>query len=346
MHQDNEAQLDALLADYAAELASRSVPWPETDDEIDAALDKFQAESVQPAASLPERHRVRLPRSVEPEREDDLGGLRQLPGIVKEAYLHASNGASIDLLVADPERNAAFVQACWSLGAQAPQYDLVRTLLNLRKAGKLGRVRGVRPYRVPRRDLESYAFAVEFSLRLVQDLARFRQDLHLSLDRVLCDPTYGREFVEVAQALSPGLTPLNCRWAALCLRKGMRWDRVSHSKTPPQEAFHDLGSLRDARSPELDQVAGLYWLRHDDRDVYVGSSTDLQAIMGRLRQVPFDRMGRIGGLFETPVTDSSLRLLVHPDATATTRATENARTSLVLQHRPRLNLFAASSRAA
>lgn len=351
MSKDAEDRLDSLFAAYAASLAARDVPWPSTDEEIDDALDEFealqqkQADPAFTAESITPRP-LRLPRSVEATAPEDPAGLKSLFGVVRQAYEHTSDGASVDYLIADPDLNVQFVQACWSLGARAPQYELTRSLLNLRKAGRLGRVHGVRRHRVPRATLERYLFSIEFAMRLVQDAALAKGQVRLTLDRILCDPSRGRDFVEIAQSLSSGLSPFDCRWAALCLRKGINRERASRAALPSASSFRDVGPIAEVRPDRLDPTAGLYWLRQEGRDIYVGSSTNLRALVERLLKVPFDRLGRAGGLFDAGGQVPGLRLFVTADGTPTARAADDARTALVMRHQPRLNLNVTPGRAA
>ena len=52
-------------------------------------------------------------------------------GIVREAYLEVFDGFSTDRVIADPDRNCLFVQACWKRGAQASQAFLNLSLIHI-----------------------------------------------------------------------------------------------------------------------------------------------------------------------------------------------------------------------
>ena len=56
---------------------------------------------------------------------------------LEEAFLAASNGYSEDRVVCDPELNERFVLECRARGINEPVAVLNRSLLNLRKRGRL-----------------------------------------------------------------------------------------------------------------------------------------------------------------------------------------------------------------
>ena len=60
--------------------------------------------------------------------------------LISEAFLQVRSGFSTDRVLADPDLNAAFVSACREQGLDESPEKLNRQLLNIRKAGKLGKL--------------------------------------------------------------------------------------------------------------------------------------------------------------------------------------------------------------
>lgn len=196
-------------------------------------------------------------------------------GIVREAYLEVFDGFSTDRVIADPDRNCLFVQACWKRGAQASQAFLNRQLLNARKANKIGKVEGVKSYRVPRSQMDSYLFASEVGLRLVQDVQNVKHGRRVSLDDILCDPKLGKTFVEAAKSLAPGFKPVDYRWAALSVRKAFnrKPKRGVELKKPE---FELLGTRDRIRPSKLPKGSGFFWLACENLSFYIGHSNSIR----------------------------------------------------------------------
>src|SRR5262249_17351029 len=89
-----------------------------------------------------------------------------LPTVVVSAYLDVRQGASTDLVIANPDLNARFVQKCWLLGGVGSADVLNVTLLNARKNGLLAGLPPAEKFSIPRDSLDEYVFASEFALRL------------------------------------------------------------------------------------------------------------------------------------------------------------------------------------
>jgi site-specific DNA-methyltransferase (adenine-specific) len=128
---------------------------------------------------------------------------------IATAFESARQGFSVDRVVADPELNLRFINECRNLGLDAAPSTLNRALLNLRKSGGLRRIKSRRTLLVD----EGYRFASEMAVRFME-----RRD-GVTLDDIICDPQLAAEFDKLAEALSPGFSPLEYRWAALGLRK-------------------------------------------------------------------------------------------------------------------------------
>jgi site-specific DNA-methyltransferase (adenine-specific) len=187
-------------------------------------------------------------------------------GAVVDAFQEVGSGWSTDRVVADPELNARFIDACRRRGLDDAAVDLNLRLLNTRKRGLLPR--GARRTRVPNQD--GYIFASEIAIR---SLERKHQT---TLDRVLCDPVLAQEFDAVASAIAPGFSAMEYRWAALRLRKSSRLKPEILGRAVPPKVFGPIAV------PELDLSAvpgeqGVYVLTSRDKVLYVGEAQNLRA---------------------------------------------------------------------
>ena len=188
---------------------------------------------------------------------------------VRQAFLSARDGFSTDRVVADPDLNARYVEACRSRGLSEPALDLNRRLLNFRKAGKLAGIGNTQ--RTSFSDEPEYRFAAEIAVRFME------RKHQTTLDRVICDPTLAGEFDGIAAKIAPGYTPLQFRWAALGLRKRRRLapERIAHVAPSIKVAMHEVRTL-DADGLPASQ--GLYHFLDSEahESLYVGESGDLR----------------------------------------------------------------------
>jgi site-specific DNA-methyltransferase (adenine-specific) len=183
-----------------------------------------------------------------------------------EAFSEAADGWSADRVIADPELNRRFIDACRRRALDGPPVQLNLTLLNTRKRGVLPR--GAR--RTVMRNQDAYAFAAEIAVRSLERRHR------TTLDRVLCDPALAQDFNAVAAAVAPGFTALEYRWAALRLRKTSRLKPEILGRAVPSEVFGPIATaeLDIARVPNQQ---GLYILATREKVLYVGEARNLRA---------------------------------------------------------------------
>lgn len=256
--------------------------------------------------------------------------------IVRDAYLEVFDGYSIDRVIADPDRNSLFIQACWKRGAQASQADLNRQLMNARKAKKIGKVEGVKKYRVQRDIMDSYMFASEVALRLLQDIEHFSHSRWVTLDHILCEPTLGKKFVNIATSITPGHKPFDYRWAALSIRKALN-RRSSKGSVKPMPHFDMLGSRDRLRASKVPNDAGLFWLKSGELDFYIGHSQHLRTQIEMLLDSKFEErlaQSHMQSLFvPQPVSFSIARL---PDCSTLQR--DGIKRHLVNSVEPRVNV--------
>lgn len=260
---------------------------------------------------------------------------RSLQSLVVDAYLAIHNGASIDRVIADPKLNGSFISKCWSLGAQASQYELDRALLNARKQGRIGRVIGVQRHSVDRSALDQYLFASEIALRLVQDEEWLGRTRYVSLDRILCEPTLSYRFDQFARSIIPGFAPSDYRWAAIALRKAQ--NRPAPLTRTNKVAFDMFGRLDSLVPGDMPPAASLYRLSVDEDPVYFGNSENMRKEFVRLASV---RLGELPVIYRsTPLKGSSLRLAVAPAAELSSTVRDYLKSQLIRQSQPSMNIM-------
>lgn len=205
--------------------------------------------------------------------------------LIREAFFDVNAGASTDLVVADPDRNCEFVQACWKRGIQASQSELNHWLLGARKAKKIGKIPGVVPHRVPRQIMEAYEFGSEIGARLLQDIVFSEEARWVSLDDILCDPKLGRRFVSLAELISPGFKPVDYRWAALSIRKAM--NRKIAKQVIDDPSFTSLGTAKSVSVVSVPNQPGFFWIKSGETSFYIGHTSDLREKVTAMMKADF-----------------------------------------------------------
>ena len=198
------------------------------------------------------------------------------------AYQAVHGGWSVDRLLADPDLNNAFIDACARKGLPGGPVQWNLTLLRVRKAGRLPRTEK-RLRGLAFDQMDKYSFASEIA---VQQLS---VELGVTLDDILCSPQLGARFDEIAQAYSPGFTPFQYRWAALTIRKRASAQKRSHGSN----AAHGLrrGCRRLGRySREISvgtTIRGSTSSTAQARPrLYVGVAQNLQGQIEYIREIP------------------------------------------------------------
>ena len=133
------------------------------------------------------------------------------------AFYAAHDGYSIDWLLANPQLQAAFHDACRETGLIGGPADWNRELLRFRKTGEFPKRGQIKKVHVADDELDAYSFAAEIAWRLTSD--KFDGP---SLDEIFCDPAKAAYFDRAAKRFAPGFEPAQYRWAALRLRKASR----------------------------------------------------------------------------------------------------------------------------
>ena len=155
------------------------------------------------------------------------------------AYLDSREGFSTDQLLADPSLNEAFIAACTREGARGNPYDWNRTLLRMRKAGRLPKVEFHRRRSLTDAQIDPFCFASEIAWRCVE----LKRNIS-SLDEILCDPIAARDFDKIAARYAPGYTAFDYRWGALWIRKRAKKFRKSASQFTASFANWRLPKMR------------------------------------------------------------------------------------------------------
>ncbi len=184
-----------------------------------------------------------------------------------DAFLAVRNGFSPDRVVADPELNARFLDACRARGLMEPEEELNRALLNARKASALVGQGTEKPTRI--KGQREFSFASEIAIRSIE------RKYSATLDQVICSPRLAAEFDDVAARICPGHSPLEYRWAALRIRKARRLqpERVAQVRPPIQVINVRVAELTVDNIPPHQ---GLYLFFDSERMLYVGESNNLR----------------------------------------------------------------------
>jgi site-specific DNA-methyltransferase (adenine-specific) len=228
--------------------------------------------AVEPAAIAPESLATPAAPAAPKSAKRELRDL--VRETIVEAFFTAHDGYSIDWLLASPELQAPFHDACREAGLIGSPADWNRELLRIRKTGGFPKRGQVKKFHVSDEELDVYDFAAEIGWRFTND--KFHGP---SLDEILCDPEKAAYFGRIAKRYAPGFAPAHYRWAALRLRKASR-DLVDDVKQ-----YHFVFVKRDfAKFPSWNRFnpsrfngqSGIYLLRGKFREpLYVGRTRDL-----------------------------------------------------------------------
>ena len=129
--------------------------------------------------------------------------------------------------MADPERNAAFLEACKKIGVPGFPAQWNLGLMRIRKSGKLPHSENRMQIRTFEQ-MDGYSFAAEVAMH------QLSVEIGETLDGLLCNPDLAGRFDELAAAYSPGHSPFEYRWAALSLRK-----RAKEAKQLAETHYYD-----------------------------------------------------------------------------------------------------------
>ena len=194
-------------------------------------------------------------------------------GII-EAFRLSHDGFSADRVVADPDLNCGFIDACQKVGIVGDARHWNSMLFRLRKAGKLTAIPTERQTSLSWDECDKYLYASEIALRKMLDAGAE------SLDAILCDPALAADFDQSAQEYAPGQSSLEYRWAALKLRKQAKLARTQGSALTLPRSLGEKTAIDDLVPKTLPDEAGLYvvtWKK--SKCLYVGGALSLRQRM-------------------------------------------------------------------
>lgn len=185
-----------------------------------------------------------------------------------EAFQQTADGASVDSLLCDPEKNARFIKRCKQQKLAGGSYNWNRLLLRIRKSGRLPAATTTTT-RLSFSEMDPYSFAAEIAMQLVG------LNYNLTLDELLCMPNASKKFDEFAAEFAPGQSAFQYRWAALSIRKRAVKARALAASEPLQ-AWRDNelpeplapGEYPDPDGPE----SGVYVVFEKELPLYVGEA--------------------------------------------------------------------------
>ncbi len=262
-----------LSKDYVQRIQAR-LKQTSVGDPLDGAAD--------PATSAPST--AKPPR---PRRRLTPGESAEFDRGIIAAYKKTHQGLSVDQLLADPERNAAFLDACKTIGVPGFPAQWNLSLMRIRKSGKLPRSENhmrVRAFQ----QMDGYSFAAEVAMH------QLSVEIGATLDGLLCNPELANCFDELAAAYAPGHSAFEYRWAALSLRK-----RAKEAKRLAETLYEDWLRRRLPHPKKLDSgkseggkwsnlhCPGVYVLHGAGKErLYVGETFDLGRRLETMMQIP------------------------------------------------------------
>jgi predicted GIY-YIG superfamily endonuclease len=193
---------------------------------------------------------------------------RQLADVVALAFEETHDGWSTDEVVLKDDLNQKFLTKCRAALPDVSDAEFNWTLLNLRKAGKLGAVATKRT----RQDHDDYQHAAEIAARFVQD--KYEQ----SIDRLLCDPARRAEFDKVAREVAPDVEAYRLRKAAFGLRKArqLRPELVVRVADWNKQVLTFPAADLAADGKKIPDAPGVYIFRDATGYLYIGESSSLR----------------------------------------------------------------------
>ncbi len=194
-----------------------------------------------------------------------------LRGVV-EAFRLTHDGFSADRVVADPDLNGPFLEACKRLGLVGDPRTWNTLLFRLRKAGKLAGIETGQRTSLEWEDCDAYLFASEIALQCMLDAGQAK-----SLDEILCDPSLAAEFDAFAHRLAPGRRPVDYRWAALRLRKVAKAARTRAAALTAPRRFEASVAVGEFDPEDQPESPGLYLVSENStKKLYVGETLNLR----------------------------------------------------------------------
>jgi hypothetical protein len=245
---------------------------------------------------------------------------------VREAFLAVRESWSSDVVIASPDLNQKFIDACRVRNLAEPSSVLNLCLLNMRKTGAL---QGIHSKRAGIKNQEEYRFASEVAIRFLE-----RRDQE-TLDQILCDPVRAASFDDVARGIAPGFSSFQYRWAALNLRKRNRLRPEILAKVVAPESVITCSAI-ELKVTDLPTSQGLYLLIEPSRVLYIGECQNLRHRVTKHLDHS-DNKGLAHWLWQHGATNLHVEYHVLPAATPT-RVRKALETELIRSRNPVFNV--------
>ena len=303
-------------------------------------LDLTQLVKPQTGGDAPRAHSK---RDVTNEPSADKARLHALNRVVRQAFLATHDGWSTDEVLLNDLLNRHFLEHCRQALPAAQARECNWTLLNLRKAGRLGSV--VTKRRTSRHD---------DVLHVAEIAARHMYDKYaLTMDRVLCDPAHRAVFDRIASSIAGenkdkkknGSATLDLayrvRKAALGLRKSrrLRPELVLRVADWGQQVL-TFSAEQIVKDPQrVPANPGVYIFRDESGYLYIGESKQLRSrVLKHLDRS--DRKSLSAYLSRRGIQSVQIELHVfNPESNAKDKAARRAYESeLIRSRKPRLNI--------
>ena len=204
----------------------------------------------------------------------------ELTGIgIVEAFRLTHDGYSADRVVADPELNTKFIEACAKLGLVGDPRVWNTLLFRQRKSGKLTSLETTKRTKFSWQEIDNYLLGSEIAWQQLLD-----EGVAKTVDEILCDPELVARFDEIAMQFAPGFSPLEYRWAALKLRKEAKTAR-SRSNVLKAPRFKAMIPIEDVAADSFENQNGLFVLSESKtKRLYAGETLDLSRSLMAVKQ--------------------------------------------------------------
>ena len=207
----------------------------------------------------------------------------ELTGIgVVEAFRLTHDGYSADRVVADPELNQPFVEACKKLGVVGNPQIWNTLLFRQRKSGNLATVETTKRTTFSWEEIDRYLIGSEIAWQQMLD-----EKAAKTVDEILCDPELAERFDEIASQFAPGFSPLEYRWAALMLRKEAKTAR-GRAEVLKAPRFQSMIPIDELKADSFEHETGLFVLSESKtKRLYAGETHDLgRCLMSVKKNLP------------------------------------------------------------
>lgn len=198
---------------------------------------------------------------------------------VKAAFLAVREQDSVERVIVDDALNRRFIESCRrDFGIEDSRFRLNLALMTLRKRGELRGLNSERRKHVG--EQWRYAYASEIAAQTMF----YRHGV--TVDTLICHPGLIQQFDALAEALAPGFTAFEYRWTALNIRKkGTGAVVETNSHNDPVRSLDWSTPIPFTRAQEAPDDEGVYVLREDGINLFVGSSEDIQASLVAGQQI-------------------------------------------------------------